>query len=156
MIWDVFRVSAGGSKNYVSASKRSSFMRYGLNRSRCFICIYLYNTPIIYCRTSLLWSPTGLGKSDFDSEVTVLHPIHFTMRNHLGLNRGDRNIEGDRTLEVTINQGSTVQICHLEDMKLQFLSFDQLNSLCMYFFRFFIQLFIFISLPLVFYCFFCL
>ena len=49
----------------------------------------------IYSGNSLLRSPKGLGKIDLNTEVTVLPKLtlysFFTMGNHLGLSKSDRN-----------------------------------------------------------------
>ena len=46
-----------------------------------------------YSGTSLLRSPTGLGKSDFNGEVTILQGVICTVEYNLGLNQGDCNGE---------------------------------------------------------------
>ena len=47
----------------------------------------------LYSATSLLRSPTGLGKSDFNGEVTLLQGVICTVEYNLGLNQGDCNGE---------------------------------------------------------------
>ena len=49
-----------------------------------------------YNGTSLLRSPTGLGKSDLNGEVIVLRGLICTVEYNLGLSKGDRN--GELTL----------------------------------------------------------
>ena len=46
-----------------------------------------------YSGTSLLRSPTGLGKSDLNGEVTLLQVVIFTMEYNVGLSQGDCNWE---------------------------------------------------------------
>ena len=46
-----------------------------------------------YSETSLLRSPTGLGKSDLNGEVTFLQGVIFTVEYNLRLNHGDCNGE---------------------------------------------------------------
>ena len=46
-----------------------------------------------YSGTSLLRSPTGLGKSDLNGEVTLLQGIICTGEYNLGLSQGDCNGE---------------------------------------------------------------
>ena len=41
----------------------------------------------------ILWSPTGLGESDLNGEVTVLQGVICTVEYNLGLNQGDCNWE---------------------------------------------------------------
>ena len=53
------------------------------------IGLYIY----IYSGTSLLRSPTGLGKSDFNGEVTLLQGVICIVEYNLGLNKGDCNGE---------------------------------------------------------------
>ena len=48
---------------------------------------------IIYSGTSLLRSPTGLGKSDLNGEVTLLQGVICTVEYNLGLSHGDCNGE---------------------------------------------------------------
>ena len=48
---------------------------------------YLYFKT--YSGTSLLRSPTGLGKGDFNGEVTLLQGVICTVEYNLGLNQGD-------------------------------------------------------------------
>ena len=43
--------------------------------------------------TSLLRSPTGLGKSDLNGEVTLLQGVICTVEYNLGLSQGDCNWE---------------------------------------------------------------
>ena len=52
----------------------------------------------VYGGTSLLWSPTGLDKSDPNGEVTVFQGVHCTVEYNLGLSNRDRN--GEVTLLV--------------------------------------------------------
>ena len=47
----------------------------------------------IYSETSLLRSPTGLGKSDLNGEVTLLQGVICTVEYNLGLSQGDCNWE---------------------------------------------------------------
>ena len=47
----------------------------------------------IYIGTSLLMSPTGLGKSDLNGDVTLLHRVICTVEYNLGLSHGDCNGE---------------------------------------------------------------
>ena len=42
-----------------------------------------------YSGTSLLRSPTGLGKSDLNGEVTLLEGVICTVEYKLGLSQGD-------------------------------------------------------------------
>ena len=51
-----------------------------------------------YSGNSLLRSPTGLGKSDLNGEVTVLQEVLCIVKYNLGLSNGDRN--GEVTLLV--------------------------------------------------------
>ena len=53
--------------------------------------VYLY--IFIYSGTSLLRSPTGLGKSDLNEEVTLLQGVICTVEYNLGLSHGDCNVE---------------------------------------------------------------
>ena len=46
-----------------------------------------------YSETSLLRSPTGLGKSDLNGEVTLLQGLICTVEHKLGLSQGDCNWE---------------------------------------------------------------
>ena len=46
-----------------------------------------------YSGTSLLRSPTGLGKSDLNGEVTLLQGVICTVEYNLGLSQGDCNGE---------------------------------------------------------------
>ena len=46
-----------------------------------------------YSGTSLLRSPTGLGKSDLNGEVTLLQGVICTVEYNLGLSHGDCNGE---------------------------------------------------------------
>ena len=46
-----------------------------------------------YSGTSLIWSPTGLGKSDLNGEVTLLQGVICTVEYNLGLSQGDCNGE---------------------------------------------------------------
>ena len=46
-----------------------------------------------YSGTSLLRSPTGLGKSDLNAEVTLLQGVICTVEYNLGLSHGDCNGE---------------------------------------------------------------
>ena len=46
-----------------------------------------------YSGTSLLRSPTGLGKRDLNGEVTILRGVIFTVEYNLGLSQGDCNWE---------------------------------------------------------------
>ena len=50
------------------------------------------------CGTSLLRTPTGLGKIYLNGEVTVIQWVLFTVEYNLGLTKGDRN--GEVTLLV--------------------------------------------------------
>ena len=47
----------------------------------------------MYSGTSLLRSPTGLGKSDLNGEVTLLQGVISTVVYNLGLSQGDCNGE---------------------------------------------------------------
>ena len=47
----------------------------------------------MYSGTSLLRSPTGLGKRDLNAEVTLLQGVICTVECNLGLNQGDCNWE---------------------------------------------------------------
>ena len=47
----------------------------------------------MYSGTSLLRSPTGLGKSDLNAEVTLLQGVICTVEYNLGLSHGDCNGE---------------------------------------------------------------
>ena len=47
----------------------------------------------MYSGTSLLRSPTGLGKSDLNGEVTLLQGVICTVEYNLGLIQGDCNGE---------------------------------------------------------------
>ena len=47
----------------------------------------------LYSGTSLLKSPTGLGKSDLNGEVTLLQGVTCTVKYNLGLRHGDCNGE---------------------------------------------------------------
>ena len=63
----------------------------------------------MYSGTSLLQSPTGLGKNDLNSEVTILPKLpsyFFNKGAHLGPS------EGDLSVEVTVNRDFTVHISH--------------------------------------------
>ena len=46
-----------------------------------------------YSGTSQLRSPTGLGKSDLNGEMTLLQGVICTVECNLGLNHGDCNGE---------------------------------------------------------------
>ena len=48
---------------------------------------------LVYSGTSLLKSPTGLGKSDLNGEVTLLQGVICTVEYNLGLSQGDCNWE---------------------------------------------------------------
>ena len=48
---------------------------------------------MLYSGTSLLRSPTGLGKSDLNGEVTLLQGVIRTVEYKLGLSQGDCNGE---------------------------------------------------------------
>ena len=48
---------------------------------------------LVYSGTSLLRSPTGLGKSDLNGEVTLLQGVICTVEYNLGLSQGDCNWE---------------------------------------------------------------
>ena len=48
---------------------------------------------LLYSGTSLLRSPTGLVKSDFNGEVTLLQGLICTVEYNLGLSHGDCNGE---------------------------------------------------------------
>ena len=54
-------------------------------RDKYFLCMY--------SGTSLLRSPTGLGKSDLNGEVTLLQGVICTVEYNLGLSQGDCNGE---------------------------------------------------------------
>ena len=62
-------------------------MRFPLN------LITFFFTRWQYSGTSLLRSPTGLGKSDLNGEVTLLQGVICTMEYKLGLSQGDCNWE---------------------------------------------------------------
>ena len=47
----------------------------------------------VYSGTSLLRSPTGLGKSDLNGEVTLLQGVICTVEYNLRLSQGDCNRE---------------------------------------------------------------
>ena len=47
----------------------------------------------MYSGTSLLRSPTGLGKSDLNGEVTLLQGVICTVEYYLGLSKADCNWE---------------------------------------------------------------
>ena len=47
----------------------------------------------MYSGTSLIRSPTGLGKSDLNGEVTLLQGVICTAEYDLGLSQGDCNRE---------------------------------------------------------------
>ena len=47
----------------------------------------------VYSGTSLLRSTTGLGKIDFNGEVTLLQGVICTVEYNLGLSQGDCNWE---------------------------------------------------------------
>ena len=47
----------------------------------------------MYSGTSLLRSPTGLGKSDLNVDVTLLPGVICTVEYNLGLSQGDCNGE---------------------------------------------------------------
>ena len=47
----------------------------------------------VFSGTSLLRSPSGLGKSEFNGEVTLLQGVICTVEYNLGLNQGDCNGE---------------------------------------------------------------
>ena len=51
------------------------------------------NTHPLYSATSLLRSPTGLGKSDLTGELTLLQGVICTVGYNLGLSHGDCNGE---------------------------------------------------------------
>ena len=62
------------------------------------IALYKLKYYYYYCKysgTSLMQSPTGLGKSDPNGEVTVLQGTNFLLcvEYYLGLSKGDRNGE---------------------------------------------------------------
>ena len=54
--------------------------------SVCVICMK-------YSGTSLLMSPTGLGKSDINGEVTLIKGVICTVEYNLGLSHDDCNWE---------------------------------------------------------------
>ena len=54
-------------------------------------CVYIETNVHTYSGTSLLRSPTGLGKSDLNGEVTVLQGVICTVEYNLGLSQGDCN-----------------------------------------------------------------
>ena len=54
-------------------------------------CLYMKEGR--YSGTSLLRSPTGLGKSDLNAEVTLLQGVICTVEYNLGLSHGDCNGE---------------------------------------------------------------
>ena len=57
-------------------------------------CIKLsFSVVNIYSGTSLLRSPTGLGKSDLIGEVTLLQGVICTVEYNLGLSQSDCNWE---------------------------------------------------------------
>ena len=58
-----------------------------------FHCTISVNIIYRYSGTSLLRSPTGLGKSDLNAEVTLLQGVICTVEYNLGLSHGDCNGE---------------------------------------------------------------
>ena len=62
------------------------------------LCLIWYDITVhmlktMYSGTSLLRSPTGLGKSDLNAEVTLLQGVICTVEYNLGLSHGDCNGE---------------------------------------------------------------
>ena len=62
------------------------------------LCTWIVQTNVAlfsikYSGTSLLRSPTGLGKSDLNAEVTLLQGVICTVEYNLGLSHGDCNGE---------------------------------------------------------------
>ena len=66
------------------------------------VSVCLYHVPFAfnniefnpdYSGTSLLRSPTGLGKRDLNGEVTLLQGVICTVESNLGLSQGDYNWE---------------------------------------------------------------
>ena len=56
--------------------------------------LYEYSVFVVYYSgTSLLTSPTGLGKSDLTGELTLLQGVICTVEYNLGLSHGDCNGE---------------------------------------------------------------
>ena len=51
------------------------------------------HSSVKYSGTSVLMSPTGLGKSDLNGEVTLLQGVISTVEYNLGLSQGDCNRE---------------------------------------------------------------
>ena len=77
---------------------RSILNDFILHTLQCiYICIPAYWAEIkkycLYSGTSLLRSPTGLGKSDLNGEVTLLQGVSCTVEYNLGLSQGDCNWE---------------------------------------------------------------
>ena len=66
---------------------------------KCVLCIFYVSGVVslhvvcVYSGTSLLRSPTGLGKSDLNGEVTLLQGVICTVEYNLGLSQGDCNWE---------------------------------------------------------------
>ena len=58
-----------------------------MSEKRATTCSYMYSG------TSLLRSPTGLGKSDLNGGVTLLQGVICTVEYNLGMSQGDCNWE---------------------------------------------------------------
>ena len=71
----------------------SLFLHPYHSSSMCFYFCYFFVINYLYSGTSLLRSPTGLGKSDLYGEVTLLPEVICTVEYNLGLSQGDCNWE---------------------------------------------------------------
>ena len=58
-----------------------------------YMLVVLICSRTKYSGTSLLRSPTGLGKSDLNGEVTLLQGVICTVEYNSGLSQGDCNGE---------------------------------------------------------------
>ena len=76
---------------------KSPTPNYIINLLFCFydecLCTCVHVCACVYSGTSLLRSPTGLGKSDLNAEVTLLQGVICTVEYNLGLSHGDCNGE---------------------------------------------------------------
>ena len=64
--------------------------------------LYFTSDTYIYSGTSLLRSPTGLGKSDLNGEVTLLQGVICTVGYNLALGHRDCNGEGFLLVRVVV------------------------------------------------------
>ena len=79
----------GGGRQRALQDAGSSFTEYSNRTSLPYTVAHLRQPLDRYNGTSLLRSPMGLSKSDFNGEVTK-SPILCTEEHNFGLNKGDR------------------------------------------------------------------